>query len=209
MVAQSLAHALGLPTPLVFFDESNGLGVRTSLRPAPCLIVGRRVAGNPADPAMRDALGRALFRLATGGDAVHQRTTDGQLLTLVLTLCRATGQDVDHLLASDRFFEAFDPELAQVLSAGLTEEDALEDLVDFARAFANNGDRFVASRLRAGFTAGQDRAGATCAGDPRPALRTAMSEGPLIRARALISYLVSDDHLSLRRALGYHLGAVQ
>lgn len=206
MVAQSLAHALGLPTPLVFFDEAGDAGVRTSLRPAPCLIVGRRVAGNPADPAMRDALGRALFRLATGGDAVHHETTDRQLLTLVLTLCRATGQDVDHLLAQDRFHDAFDPELAGALAAGLPEEDALEDLVDFARAFANNGDRFMASRLRAGFTAGQDRAGAICAGDPRPALKTAMAEGPLIRARALISYLVSDDHLSLRRALGYHLG---
>lgn len=206
MVAQSLARALGLPTPLVFFDETDDTGVRTSLSPAPCLIVGRRVAGNPADPAVRDTLGRALFRLATGGDAVHTRTTDDQLLTLVFSLCRATGQSVDHLLSMDRFRGSFDPGLAEVLRNGLPAEDHLEDLVDFARAFANNGDRFHPSRLRAGFTAGQDRAGAACAGDPRPALNTAMASGPLVRVRALISYLVSDDHLNLRRALGYHLG---
>lgn len=206
MVTQSLARALGLPTPLVFFDETNDTGVRTSLNPAPCLIVGRRVAGNPADPAVRDTLGRALFRLATGGDAVHSRTTDDQLLTLVVSLCRATGQSVDHLHAMDRFRDSFDPELAELLLEGLPSEDHLEDLVDFARAFAKNGDRFHPSRLRAGFTAGQDRAGAACAGDPRPALSTAMASGPLVRVRALISYLVSDDHLNLRRALGYHLG---
>lgn len=208
MVAQSLARALGLPTPLVFFDETDDTGVRTSLHPAPCLIVGRRVAGNPADPAVRDTLGRALFRLATGGDAVHTRTTDDQLLTLVFALCRATGQNVDHLLGLERFQDSFDPELAAVLAKGLPAEDHLEDLVDFARAFANNGDRFHPSRLRAGFTAGQDRAGAACAGDPRPALNTAMASGPPVRVRALISYLVSDDHLNLRRALGYHLGGV-
>jgi len=206
MVAQSLARALGLPTPLVFFDEGAEDDVRTSLVPAPSLVVGRRVAGNPADPAIRDLLGRALFRLATGGDAVHQHTTDAQLTTLVLALCRATGQDVDHLLAIERFQQDFDPELAGRLAEALPEEHVLEDLVDFARAFASNGDRFYATRLRAGFIAGQDRAGAACAGDPRPALNTAMGEGPIVRVRALISYLVSDDHLNLRRALGYHLG---
>lgn len=206
MVAQSIARALGLPTPLVFFDDGVDGGVQTSLEPAPCLIVGRRVAANPADPNVRDTLGRALFRLATGGDAVHQHTTDDQLVTLVLSLCHATGQNVDHLLAIDRFKKAFDPALANVLSANLPSEESLEDLVDFARAFASNGDRFYPSRLRAGFTAGQDRAGATSAGDPRPALAIGLAEGPLVRVRALISYLVSDDHLNLRRALGYHLG---
>ncbi len=206
MVAQSIARALGLPTPLVFFDEAVDGGVETSLVPAPSLIVGRRVAANPADPNVRDPLGRALFRLATGGDAVHQHATDGQLITLVLSLCHATGQDVDHLLAIDRFSQGFDPALAGVLAASLPSEDALEDLADFARAFASNGDRFFPSRLRAGFTAGQDRAGAVSAGDPRPALATALAQGPLVRVRALISYLISDDHLTLRRALGYHLG---
>ncbi|MBV1856968.1 MAG: hypothetical protein KUG77_01060, partial [Nannocystaceae bacterium] len=206
MVAQSLARALGLPTPLVFFDDAVDGGVKTSLEPAPCLMVGRRVAANPADPNVRDTLGRALFRLATGGDAVHEHTTDEQLVTLVLALCHATGQDVDHLLEIDRFKDAFDPALATALAANLPAEESLEDLVDFARAFASNGDRFHPSRLRAGFTAGQDRAGAASAGDPRPALAIGLAEGPLVRVRALISYLVSDDHLNLRRALGYHLG---
>lgn len=206
MVAQSIARALGLPTPLVFFDDTVDGGVQTSLEPAPCLMVGRRVAANPADPNVRDTLGRALFRLATGGDAVHQHTTDEQLVTLVLALCHATGQNVDHLLAIDRFRDAFDPALANALAANLPAEESLEDLVDFARAFASNGDRFHPSRLRAGFTAGQDRAGAASAGDPRPALAIGLAEGPLVRVRALISYLVSDDHLNLRRALGYHLG---
>jgi tetratricopeptide (TPR) repeat protein len=207
MVARSLASALGLPTPLVFFDESIEDGARTSLSPAPCLMVGRRIAANPADPAVRDVLGRALFRLATGGDAVHAHANDTQLLTLVFTLCRATGQDIDHLLGIERFADAFDPALSQTLAAALPDADTLEDIVDFARAFANNADRFYPSRLHAGFTAGQDRAGAVCAGDPRPALSLAMNQGPIVRVRALISYLVSDDHLNLRRALGYHLGA--
>ncbi len=204
MVAQSLARALGLPVPLVFFDESQGADVRTTLSPSPSLIVGRRVAASPAEPTTRDALGRALFRLATGGDAVHEHASDAQLATILVVLCSASGCPVD----PDQLGGTLDPVLEAALVASLPHAEVLEDLTDFARAFVNNVERYHPARLRAGFTAGQDRAGATCAGDPRPALATAFQQGPIVRMRALISYLVSDDHLNLRRALGYHLGAM-
>ncbi|MEM6290235.1 MAG: hypothetical protein AAGA54_03190 [Myxococcota bacterium] len=203
MVARSLAGALGVPTPLVFFDERLEADVQAFVTPAPCLVVGRKIAANPADPTSRDALGRALFRLATGGDGMHTTATDGQIMTLVLGMCHAAKVPVD----DSRFADELDPELAKAVSTAMPDASALEELVDFARMFATNTDRFNIARLRAAFTAGQDRAGAACAGDPRPALTIALRSGLFVRVRALISYLVSDDHLNLRQSLGYHMGA--
>jgi hypothetical protein len=51
----------------------------------------------------------------------------------------------------------------------------------------------------------EDRAGTVCAADPRPTVRLIAQAGELAsqRATTLFGYLVSDDHLGLRRTIGY------
>lgn len=203
MVARSIASALGVPQPLVFLDEARDNVVESFVTPAPCLVVGRRIAANPADPASRDALGRGLFRLATGGDGLHRSASDDHIVTLLVSLCRG----VDVSIPSERFESMIDPGLADAVAQSLPPASALEDLVELAHTFASNAERFECVRLRAGLTAGQDRAGAASAGDPRPTLDVALRSGLMIRVRALISYLLADDHFNLRAALGYHAGA--
>jgi DNA-binding transcriptional regulator PaaX len=46
-----------------------------------------------------------------------------------------------------------------------------------------------------------------CAADPRPALARLQAAGEIdqSRGRMLIGYLLSDDHLTLRRNLGYQV----
>ena len=87
---------------------------------------------------------------------------------------------------------------------GLPSRDALEELRDVAVAFANASERFDVRPLRQSLIMAEDRAGAACAGDPRPGLARVFAEGvPLARGRTLAGYLLSDDHLNLRRTLGY------
>ncbi len=203
MVARSLAGAMGVPHPLIFFDDQLDAGVVAHLTPAPCLVVGRRVAANPADPSVRDALGRALFRLATGGDALHRFASDGQVVALLLALCNSAGVEVTPAQLSPAPDEAF----RDAIATGLPASSALDDLRDPGSAFAANLERFDIQRLRQSLATGEDRAGAACAGDPRPALTRTMTETDASgRGRALVSYLLSDDHLNLRKTLGYHLG---
>ena len=49
-----------------------------------------------------------------------------------------------------------------------------------------------------------------CAADPRTTLGGVADNGALTygRGTALLGYLVGDDHLSLRRALGYDRGVL-
>jgi hypothetical protein len=51
-----------------------------------------------------------------------------------------------------------------------------------------------------------DRAAIIAAADPRPSIESLFDDGELAETRgtALLGYLLSDDHLGLRRALGYH-----
>jgi hypothetical protein len=64
--------------------------------------------------------------------------------------------------------------------------------------------------MREAMAMAQDRAGVVASADPRPALQRLLEQGDrklLIqeRATALLGYLLSDDHLGLRRSLGYQV----
>jgi hypothetical protein len=83
--------------------------------------------------------------------------------------------------------------------------EALGDLAEVARAFAAHSDEFDVSALKAALQMAEDRAGTVCAADPRPTVRLLAQAGELAtqRATTLFGYLVSDDHLGLRRTIGY------
>ena len=87
--------------------------------------------------------------------------------------------------------------------------DADEDLARAARAFVRLSDSLDSTRFGDLLTMAQDRAAIICAGDPRPTVESLFDDGELVEPRgsALLGYLLSDEHLSLRNALGYH-GAV-
>jgi tetratricopeptide (TPR) repeat protein len=198
MVTRALARAMGVPHPLVFTDDNAEDTVAAYISPAPALVVGRRVAAGPADPVSRDALGRALLRLATGGDAIHRHASPEQLYAILVALAAATGVDIETT-------EEFDEDFAADVANALPGADELGELHDTAVAFRDTGERFEPGLLVSTLHMAEDRAGAVCSGDPRPALSRVFSEGiDPMRGRMLTGYLLSDDHLSLRVDLGYH-----
>jgi tetratricopeptide (TPR) repeat protein len=200
IVARTLAGAMGVPHPLVFLDEQLEDTVVAHVTPVPCLVVGRRVASAPAGVIARDAIGRALLRLSTGGDGLHRHATAAQLVGLLYALTRAVDIEVD----LDRSVPP-DMAFAEAVLGGLPSRDALDELHDVAVAFRNAAERFDVKSLLTSLMMAEDRAGAACAGDPRPALDRVVAEGMHSRARMLVGYLMSDDHLNLRRTLGYHV----
>ena len=66
---------------------------------------------------------------------------------------------------------------------------------------------FSLQLLRGLLSTAEDRAGVIACGDPRIALndRTRFPSLSTRRAAGLVAYLVSEEHLVLRRALGYHV----
>jgi hypothetical protein len=199
MVTRSLAKAMGVAHPLVFTDEQAEDTVIAHLSPAPSLVVGRRIAAGPADPASRDALGRALLRLSTGGDALHRHASSDQLHAVLIALAQAA--DVEILVGED-----FDWDFAGSVTEGLPGAEDLSDLHDVAVTFRDTVERFDPALLLTALGMAEDRAGAVCAGDPRPSLQRVFADGvDAARGRMLAGYLLSDDHLGLRIALGYHV----
>ena len=196
MVARTLAGAMGVPHPLIFLDADLDDMVVAHITPAPCLVVGRKIASAPAGAQARDAIGRALLRLSTGGDGLQRHAKPAELVALLHALCKAVDVEVD--------VGPYSEEFEQMILDGLPSRDALEELHDVAVAFRNASERFDVRPLRQSLTMAEDRAGAACAGDPRPGLARVFAEGvPLARGRMLAGYLLSDDHLNLRRTLGY------
>jgi hypothetical protein len=204
IVARTLAGAMGVPHPFVFLDEDLDDMVVAHVTPVPCLVVGRRIASAPAGVVARDAIGRALLRLSTGGDGLHRFATPAQLVALLQALTQAVGVEVE-LDASVRP----DPAFAATILGGLPARDALDELHEVAVAFRNAAEGFDVKSLLTSLMMAEDRAGAACAGDPRPALERVFADGmPQSRARMLVGYLMSDDHLNLRRTLGYHVDMI-
>jgi hypothetical protein len=201
MVTRALTRAMGIAHPLVFVAEHLDERVAAYTSPAPALVVGRRIAAQPADPASRDEIGRALLRLSTGGDALHHHATPEQVHGILVALANAAGVDVE-------VPEDFDWDFAGTIADGLPSSDDLADLHDTAVAFRDSGERFDPWLLASALAMAEDRAGAICAGDPRPALARVFEESAdPARGRMLAGYLISDDHLNLRGELGYHLDA--
>lgn len=218
MVARALADALGMPQPLVFIDNSaTDHSVVAHLGSSPTLIVSRRVNSAPFAPRSRDLLGRAMLRLATGGDFLHAENAGPRLLGLLMGMVRS----LDIELSDDAFAQGqgetppIDRTLADWVVKSLPDAASRVDLVQAARNFASATDTFDPERLRDALLMAEDRAGVVAAADPRPGLERLLASGPtpgpdgarqvLIeeRATALLGYLLSDDHLGLRRALGY------
>jgi tetratricopeptide (TPR) repeat protein len=211
MVARALADALGISQPLVFVNPDESDGVVAHLGSSPALIVGRRVNSTPFAPRSRDMLGRAVMRLATGGDYLHADDAEPRLIGLLQGLCRALSIELpDEALASSRGDTTIDRNLASWVVKSLPDANTRTDLVHAARAFAQSIDTFDPFRLREALSMAQDRAGVIASADPRPALERLLEGGDrrvLIeeRATALLGYLLSDDHLGLRRSLGYQV----
>jgi hypothetical protein len=201
MVVHALARAMGMPRPLVFLAPNVEDTVEAYIAPAPSLVLGRRIAAAPADATSRDAIGRALLRLATGGDRLHRHATASQILAVLVSLCTAVGLEVD-------IDDDFDWQLATQLGEFLPVRDALTELEEAARTFIDGFEQFDPQGFVRTLAMAEDRAGAVCAGDPEPALdRILGSEVDPSRPRMLIGYLLSDDHLGLRKTLGYHLAS--
>jgi tetratricopeptide (TPR) repeat protein len=197
MVTRALAEAVGVPLPRIFMDPQRDDEVRAYLVGSPCLVVGRRINSTPFGPAARDAIGRALLRLSTGGDALHYELPAPRLTALLLGLCAAAGVDIDEPPDHDA---AYLEEVRRALAAS-----SLADLGELAVAFAEGIETFDPEQLLETLRVAEDRAGAVCAADPRPRLRELAERGLLAgpRGTSVVGYLLSDDHLTLRHNLGY------
>jgi len=197
MVTRALSEAMGVPMPKVFVDPQGEEEVRAYLAGSPCLVVGRRVNTAPFGAPARDAIGRALLRLSTGGDALHHELRPEQLTSVLLALCIEAGVELSALPEHDADYLE---RLRDLLSG-----TSLSDLVELAIPFADLVDGFDPQQLRETLHVAEDRAGAVCAADPRPRLRELAEHGLLDgpRGTRVVGYLLSDDHLTLRRNLGY------
>jgi tetratricopeptide (TPR) repeat protein len=196
MVTRALAKALGVPEPRVFVDPRREDGVRAHAGEHACLVVGRRINSAPFGPSARDVLSRALFRLATGGDVLHDELSEVRLFALMVALARAAGSDVP---PSDRWDDAY----AERVTSEIQLEQSVVELGPAADAFVEGMARFDAREIRATLRMAEDRAAVVGAADPRPTLVALAPEALGPRGTALVSYLLSDDHLALRRGLGY------
>jgi len=197
LVVRKLADAIGVPPPAVYVNPETDHEIEAMHRSTHVLIVGKKINAAPHTPEVRDQLGRALMRLATGGDHVHDNLSQGQLLGLIAALIEAAGVETPELDGVDRDFAETLRPLLPADTVGLAEA---------ATQFVRSIDGFQSQLLRASLRMSEDRAGVVASADPRPTLRHLEQTGHLVadRGRALIGYLLSDDHLSLRRSLGYH-----
>jgi tetratricopeptide (TPR) repeat protein len=197
MVSRALASALGVGEPQVFVDPRRDDGVTAHVGEIPALVVGRRINSSPFGAPARDAIGRALLRVATGGDAVHHELSDDKVFGLIVGLCRAAGSDVPH---ED---ERWDDEYAGRVLEAVQSSGPITELSAAADILIDSLYRFDPKVLRATLQMAEDRASVVCAADPRPALMALGDDATSARGTALVGYLLSDDHLTLRRNLRY------
>ena len=199
-VARAIARTLGLPEPLLFLNPGDDNGVFAHVGTAPVLLIGRKVNAAPTSPAARDAIGRALFRLATGGDYLHRAMTDEQLVGVLYGLAATGGSELEKILPHD-------PSVADAILEALSGAALPVDFGEDAEALARALPGFSIRQLREVLRAAEDRAGTIASGDPRVALgdRARFPTLSTRRAGTLVAYLVSEEHLALRRVLGYHV----
>ncbi|MBK8717877.1 MAG: hypothetical protein IPN32_24535 [Deltaproteobacteria bacterium] len=200
IAVRAIANAMGVPQPLVFVDAAQEHEIEARLGGAPALVVGRRLAAAPFGAAARDRIGRALLRLSTGGDGLHRHTEPTRILALCVALCQACGVTLDVTHPYDRAF-------AQQVAEQLPTRDAMTHLQETALAFRDASEGLDPLVLRATLAMAEDRAGVLASADPRPALEHLRRTGELVQTRGamLVGYLLSDDHIGLRRTLGYVL----
>jgi tetratricopeptide (TPR) repeat protein len=199
-VTHALAQALGIHEPDVYFNPNDDAQVVAWGSGTPALIVGRKINAAPNSPFARDKIGRALFRLALGGDHLVQRATTPALVGVLAGLAESVGVTVE-------FRQDYDQETRDRVLDLLASGAGALDFGEHAERLAATVETFDPAQLRAAFVLAEDRAAVLCAADPRITIRDLRRTGALTAARgqALIAYLLSDDHLSLRRALGYSI----
>lgn len=199
-VARALARTLGVPEPLLFLHPGDDTQVIAHVGTAPVLLIGRKINAAPASPAARDAIGRALLRLATGGDHLHRTMTDEQIMGVLHGLASCAGVELDEILPIDH--EVSDA-IIEALAGAAVPVDFGEDIETLSRTLPG----FSVQLLRGLLRTAEDRAGVIACGDPRVALldRSRFPSLSTRRAAGLVAYLVSEEHLALRRALGYHV----
>lgn len=204
-VVHALAAALGVPPPLVFLDPDpvHQYGVQALQGAAPALLVGRRVNAGPSTPRAREVIGRALMRLAHGGDVLAKRMPPKRQAGVLLGLCHAAQLDTERLTKTT--LEGASEEVAAFVAASVRPDD---ELLRAAQRFVRTTEVDAKTLIGPGLALAEDRAAVICAADPRSSLEVIRDEGALMYARgtALLGYLIGDDHLSLRRALGYDRG---
>jgi len=200
IAVRAIANAMGVPQPLVFVDAAQDYDIEARLAGAPALVVGRRLAAAPFTASSRDRIGRALMRLSTGGDGIYRQTEPTRLLALCVALCQSCGVTLDVTHPYDRAF-------ANEIAAQLPGRDTMQHLTETALAFRDASESLDPAVLQATLAMAEDRAGVLASGDPRAALEFLRRIDALDTARGamLIGYMLSDDHLGLRRQLGYLL----
>lgn len=209
VVTRALARTLGVGDPLLFLNPSDDNGVVAHVGTAPVLLIGRKINSAPFSPGSREAIGRALFRLSTGGDHLHHAMEDEGVMAVMHGLASCAGVELDDIHPRDE-------SVSDAIIEGLAGAGVAVDFGDDAEVLARNLQQFSMHVLRDTLRQGEDRAGAIACGDPRVPLRrlaarpagTDAAQAPslaLPRAAALVAYLVSEEHLALRRALGYNV----
>ncbi len=200
-VTRAIARTLGLAEPLLFLNQGGDeSSVVAHVGTAPVLLIGRKINANPTSPTARDAIGRALLRLTTGGDHLHRVMSNEQIMGLLHGLASCGGVELDPIIPIDR--EVSDA-IIEALAGAAIPVDFGEDIEALSRTLQS----FSVQLLRGLLRTAEDRAGVIACGDPRVALqdRTRFPTLSTRRAAGLVAYLVSEEHLALRRALGYHV----
>lgn len=199
-VTRAIARTLGLAEPLLFLNQGEENAVVAHVGTAPVLLIGRKINAAPFSPAARDAIGRALLRLNTGGDHLHRAMTDEQLMGVIHGLASCAGVELDPIHPLDR---AVADNILEALAGAAIPVDFGEDAENLDRTLVN----FSIQQLRELLRSAEDRAGTIACGDPRVALKDPARFHSLStrRAAGLVAYLVSEEHLALRRLLGYHV----
>jgi len=199
-VTRAIARTLGLGEPLLFLNQGEENAVVAHIGTAPVLLIGKKVNAAPFSPHARDAIGRALLRLTTGGDHLHRHMSDPQVMGVLHGLASCASVELDAVVPFDR---AVADTILEALSGAAVPVDFGED----AEALGRTLDGFSIQLLRDLLRAAEDRAGAIACGDPRVALRDPgrFPNLSIRRAAGLVAYLVSEEHLALRRLLGYHV----
>ncbi len=199
-VTRAIARTLGFAEPLLFLNQGDDNAVVAHVGTAPVLLIGRKINAAPFSPPARDAIGRALLRLNTGGDHLHRVMNDEQLMGVIHGLASCAGVTLDAIHPYD---QTVADTILEALSGAAIPVDFGEDAENLDRCLAD----FSLQQLRELLRSAEDRAGAIACGDPRVALHDPSRFQILStrRAAGFVAYLVSEEHLALRRLLGYHV----
>ncbi len=198
-VTAALAAMLGVPAPAIYLNPRSDHEVIAHINEEPLLLIGRKLNAKPFTAAARDAIGRALVRVQCGGDHIY-KLNEAQLLGVIAGIVGSVGLELgdNHRV---------DPRMSESVLTMLAESGVAVDLGEDIDPIEAALPELDPAALRLSLEALEDRVGILCSGDPRITLAALKQSGHLTstRAQLLLRYLVGDEHLSIRRSLGYHM----